>query len=73
MYLNRVTLIRFIGNDAKRKVAGATNLAIFTGDEDVLEGRFWILRIPFRVASLRSIWQAGRLCWRAQEGCPRGN
>jgi single-strand DNA-binding protein len=30
MYLNRVTLIGFIGNDAERKVAGTTNLAIFS-------------------------------------------
>ena len=31
MYLNRVTLIGFIGNDAEKKVAGTTNIAIFTG------------------------------------------
>jgi single-strand DNA-binding protein len=30
MYLNRVTLIGFIGNDAEKKVAGITNLAIFS-------------------------------------------
>jgi single-strand DNA-binding protein len=30
MYLNRVTLIGFIGNDAEKKVAGTTNLAIFS-------------------------------------------
>jgi single-strand DNA-binding protein len=30
MYLNRVTLIGFIGNDAEKKVAGTTDLAIFS-------------------------------------------
>ena len=30
MYLNRVTLIGFIGNDAEKKVAGTTNLAVFS-------------------------------------------
>ena len=30
MYLDRVTLIGFIGNDAEKKVAGTTNLAIFS-------------------------------------------
>jgi single-strand DNA-binding protein len=30
MYLNRVTLIGFIGNDAEKKVVGTTNLAIFS-------------------------------------------
>ena len=30
MYLNRVTLIGFIGSDAERKAANATNLAIFS-------------------------------------------
>jgi single-strand DNA-binding protein len=30
MYLNRVTLIGFIGNDAEKKVAGSTNLAILS-------------------------------------------
>jgi len=30
MYLNRVTLIGFIGNDAEKKVAGTTNIAIFS-------------------------------------------
>jgi single-strand DNA-binding protein len=30
MYLNRVTLVGFIGNDAERKVANATNIAIFS-------------------------------------------
>ena len=30
MYLNRATLIGFIGNDAEKKVAGATNLAFFS-------------------------------------------
>ena len=30
MYLNRITLIGFIGNDAERKAANATNIAIFS-------------------------------------------
>ena len=30
MYLNRMTLIGFIGNDAERKAANATNIAIFS-------------------------------------------
>jgi single-strand DNA-binding protein len=30
MYLNRVTLIGFIGSDAERKAANATNIAIFS-------------------------------------------
>jgi single-strand DNA-binding protein len=30
MYLNRVTLIGFIGNDAEKKVVGTTNIAIFS-------------------------------------------
>ena len=30
MHLNRVTLIGFIGNDAEKKVAGATNIAVFS-------------------------------------------
>jgi single-stranded DNA-binding protein len=30
MCLNRVTLIGFIGNDAEKKVAGTTNLVIFS-------------------------------------------
>jgi single-strand DNA-binding protein len=30
MYLNRVTLIGFIGNDAEKKVAGTTNIVIFS-------------------------------------------
>jgi single-strand DNA-binding protein len=30
MYLNRITLIGFIGSDAERKVANATNIAIFS-------------------------------------------
>ena len=30
MYLNRITLIGFIGSDADRKVRNATNLAIFS-------------------------------------------
>jgi hypothetical protein len=30
MYLNRVTLIGFIGHDAEKKVAGTTSLAIFS-------------------------------------------
>ena len=30
MYLNRITLIGFIGSDAERKVADATNIAIFS-------------------------------------------
>src|ERR1700693_1761752 len=30
MYLNRITLIGFIGSDAERKAAKATNIAIFS-------------------------------------------
>jgi single-strand DNA-binding protein len=30
MYLNRITIIGFIGNDAERKAANATNIAIFS-------------------------------------------
>ena len=30
MYLNRITLIGFIGSDAERKVGNATNIAIFS-------------------------------------------
>jgi single-strand DNA-binding protein len=30
MYLNRVTLIGFIGSDAEREAANATNIAIFS-------------------------------------------
>jgi single-strand DNA-binding protein len=30
MYLNRITLIGFIGSDAERKVANPTNIAIFS-------------------------------------------
>ena len=30
MYLNRITLIGFIGSDAARKAANATNIAIFS-------------------------------------------
>ena len=30
MYLNRITLIGFIGSDAEKKVAGTTNIAIFS-------------------------------------------
>ena len=30
MYINRVTLIGFIGNDAEKKVAGTTNITIFS-------------------------------------------
>jgi single-strand DNA-binding protein len=30
MYLNRITLIGFIGSDAEKKVGNATNLAIFS-------------------------------------------
>jgi single-strand DNA-binding protein len=30
MYLNRITLIGFIGSDAERKAANATNIAIFS-------------------------------------------
>jgi single-strand DNA-binding protein len=30
MYLSRITLIGFIGSDAERKVANATNIAIFS-------------------------------------------
>jgi single-strand DNA-binding protein len=30
MYLNRITLIGFIGSDAERKVVNATNIAIFS-------------------------------------------
>ena len=30
MYLNRITLIGFIGSDAERKVINATNIAIFS-------------------------------------------
>jgi len=30
MYLNRMTLIGFIGSDAERKVANATNIAVFS-------------------------------------------
>ena len=30
MYLNRITLIGFIGSDAERKVANATNIAVFS-------------------------------------------
>ena len=30
MHLNRVTLIGFIGKDAERKVAGTTNIAVFS-------------------------------------------
>ena len=30
MYLNRITLIGFIGGDAERKAANATNIAIFS-------------------------------------------
>ena len=30
MYLNRITLIGFLGSDAERKVANATNIAIFS-------------------------------------------
>jgi single-strand DNA-binding protein len=30
MYLNRITLIGFIGNDAERKASNATNIAIFS-------------------------------------------
>ena len=30
MHLNRVTLIGFIGNDAEKKVAGTTNIAVFS-------------------------------------------
>ena len=29
MYLNRITLIGFIGSDAKRRAANATNIAVF--------------------------------------------
>jgi single-strand DNA-binding protein len=30
MYLNRITLVGFIGSDAERKAANATNIAIFS-------------------------------------------
>jgi single-strand DNA-binding protein len=30
MYLNRITLIGFIGSDAEKKVSNATNIAIFS-------------------------------------------
>ena len=30
MYLNRITLIGFVGSDAERKAANATNIAIFS-------------------------------------------
>jgi single-strand DNA-binding protein len=30
MHLNRVTLIGFVGNDAEKKVAGSTNIAVFS-------------------------------------------
>ena len=30
MYLNRITLIGFLGSDAERKAANATNIAIFS-------------------------------------------
>ena len=30
MHLNRVTLIGFVGNDAEKKVAGATSIATFS-------------------------------------------
>ena len=30
MHLNRVTLIGFIGNDAEKKFAGTTNIAVFS-------------------------------------------
>jgi len=30
MYLNRITLIGFIGSDAERKASNATNIAIFS-------------------------------------------
>ena len=30
MHLNRVTLIGFVGNDAEKKVAGTTNIAVFS-------------------------------------------
>ena len=30
MYLNRITLIGFIGSDAERKAANSTNIAIFS-------------------------------------------
>lgn len=30
MHLNRVTLIGFIGSDAEKKVAGTTNIAVFS-------------------------------------------
>ena len=30
MYLNRITLIGYLGSDAERKAANATNIAIFS-------------------------------------------
>ena len=30
MYLNRITLIGFVGGDAERKVSNATNIAVFS-------------------------------------------
>ena len=30
MYLNRITLIGFLGGDAERKVSNATNIAVFS-------------------------------------------
>jgi single-strand DNA-binding protein len=30
MYLNRITLIGFLGNDAEKKVSNATNIAVFS-------------------------------------------
>jgi len=30
MYLNRITLIGFLGGDAEKKVSNATNIAVFS-------------------------------------------
>jgi hypothetical protein len=39
MYLNRITLIGFLGSDAEKKVSDTTNLAVFplARHQDVLE------------------------------------
>ena len=38
MYLNRITLIGFLGSDAEKKVSNSTNIAVFfAGGENVLE------------------------------------
>ena len=42
MYLNRITLIGFLGGDAEKKVSNANNIAVFSGPDQVAaSGYIW--------------------------------